>query len=113
MNLDKKEIDMGIMWVAMNQHGNYASAPVLSFTRKACAWAPDSMLFVHWLIVYLIGFAGTIIEFALGQPLAIRLDCCLWYKNIMYIYKAGHDCTTLQFHSNFWVFRTFGKITVI
>ena len=36
MNLDKKEVDVEIMQVAMNWHGNYASSSVSSPARKAC-----------------------------------------------------------------------------
>ena len=45
MNLDKKEVDVGIMRAAMNRHGHYASSSVSSPARKArVVRAPDGML---------------------------------------------------------------------
>ena len=75
-NLDKKEVNMGIMQVAMNQHGHYASSSVSSPARKACVvQASDGMLLCSLAYCVLdIAFAGTVIESASGWLLTIRLD---------------------------------------
>ena len=49
-NLNKKEVDVGIMRAAMNQRGNCASASILLSTRKACVRAPDGTLLFTGLL---------------------------------------------------------------
>ena len=71
--LNKKEVDVGIMRAAMNQHGNYPG-PIPSSARKACVRAPDGTLPCSLTYYLLNASAGTVIESASGQPLAIRLD---------------------------------------